>query len=119
MPISIWSNQGKKGEYKDETFYESNSILIVKYFGQRKGGRDHLLEEGAFFFIKDDKLESNKRYTFKGKVRIISKLPIENNINVYELVVQKEEPINFRIKKDAYTHFGWDTNDVMSGIIKH
>ena len=59
MPISIWSNQGKTGEYKDETFYESNSILIVKYFGQRKGGRDHLLEEGAFFFIKDDKLEFN------------------------------------------------------------
>ena len=41
------------GEYKDETFYESNSILIVKYLDKEKG-EGSSLEEGAFS-IKDDK----------------------------------------------------------------
>ena len=42
--------------------------------------------------------ESNKRYTFKGKVRIISKLPKENNINVYELVIQKKNLLISELK---------------------
>jgi hypothetical protein len=119
MPVSLWSNQGKSGEYRDKTFYESDNIIIIKYFGQRKGGRDHLITEGAYFFIKDEKLEKPNMYTFKGKVKLVSKLPKEEGINVYELVICKEEPVQFRIKKDAYSHFKWNTEDVMSGIIKH
>tara|TARA_B100000674_G_C37574035_1_gene793211 strand:- start:22 stop:381 length:360 start_codon:yes stop_codon:yes gene_type:complete len=119
MPVSLWSNQGKTGQYRDETFYESDNIMVVKYFGQKKGGRDHLIAAGNYFFIKDEKLEESKRYTYKGRVSLVSELPKEEGINVYELVIRKEEPVQFRIKKDAYSHFKWDTDDVMSGIIKH
>jgi hypothetical protein len=114
MPVSLWSNQGKSGEYDDKTLIETDNNMIVKYFGQRKGGRDHLVEIGSYFFLKH-----TKGYTFKGRVINVSALEKENSINVFELVIDKKTPIEFRIKKDAYSHFGWNTEDVMSGIIKH
>jgi hypothetical protein len=48
----------------------------------------------------------------------------ENNINVYDLVIQKAtgEPRTFRIKNDACSSFGWprvNSFAVMSGIIEH
>lgn len=119
MTVSLWSNQGKTGQYRDKTFYESDNIMVVKYFGQKKGGRDYLITEGSYFFIKNDKSEESKRYTYKGRVTLVSELPKEEGINVYELVIRKEHPLQFRIKKDAYLHFRWNTDDVMSGIIKH
>ena len=119
MPVSLWSNQGKTGQYKDKTLYESSNIIVVKFFGQKEGGRDHLIEEGNYFFIKDEELEESKRYTYKGRVSLVSKLPKENGINVFELVITKEDPKQFRIKTDAYSHFNWKGKEVVAGIIKH
>ena len=39
--------------------------------------------------------------------------------NVFELVITKEDPMQFRIKTDAYSHFNWKGRKVVAGIIKY
>ena len=117
MPVSLWSNQGKDGEYADRTLFESTTNMVVKYFGQRKGGRDHLISEDAHFFLKKE-----NGYTYIGIVKSVSQLPEENAINVFELMIKKANPINFRKKNGAAKHFGWSEMnrfEVTHGIINH
>jgi hypothetical protein len=117
MSVSLWSNQGEDGEYADKTLFESTTNMVVKYFGQRKGGRDHLISEDANFFLKNV-----NGYIYIGIVNSVSQLPKENNINVFELMINKGTPINFRTKNDASRYFGWNEMnrfEVTHGIIKH
>jgi len=117
MSVSLWSNQGKDGEYDDRTLFETNQNMVVKYFGQRCGGKDNLIVENSFFFLK-----KSNGYQYVGIVKSVSKLEKENNINVFELLIKKYTPIYFRIKCDAAIHFGWkplNRFEVTHGIIKH
>lgn len=119
MPVSIWSNI-VDGEYADRILAETANNLVVKYFGQRSGAQDHLVIVGAHFFYKNG---IKSKYKYAGLVTSVVKTGVENNINVYELVIARELPEReFRVKNDACDAFGWtrlNSFAVMSGIIAH
>ena len=114
--ISIWCNP-YNGKYHDEIKYESEHTIIVKYYGQTKGRMDKYITEDSFFFLKNNK--NNKKYTYIGKIINVNKLKKENNINVFELVIKKETPVSFRVKKDACLYFSWNPNGQINGIHIH
>lgn len=119
MPVSIWSNI-VDGEYADRIITETPNTMIVKYFGQPSGRDDHLIGPDAYFFYKNG---NKDYYNYGGKILAVSQMTSENNMKVYELVVQKHtSELQFRIKNDACTNFGWallNRFQVMSGIISH
>lgn len=127
--ISIWGNF-IDGEYNDRKIFQDESIMVIRYCGQRTGKNDKFIGVGNRFFAKNSAKEN---YKYIGKV-LFSKLIgtekqlhnikgelKEYNINIFELVISKEEEIEFRIKHDAYDYFGWRKigQDHMSGIINH
>jgi hypothetical protein len=118
--ISIWSKYSG-GEYNDKKIFETDNILIIKYFGQQSGKNDKFLDVGNFFFYKNEN-KSSEYWKFAGKTIKVTNLCKENGINVYELVISKEPELCFRIKNDACLNFRWSMlNDYerTSGIIKH
>ena len=123
--VSIWSNF-MDGEYPDKKLFETEKLIVVKYCGQKSGRNDKYVGPGNYFFFKNNKKGS---YKFAGRVvssvltgteRQLHKGEYKN-VNIFELVVCKEPQIHFRIKHDAYKHFGWKAvgQGFMSGIIKH
>jgi hypothetical protein len=69
--------------------------------------------------------ENNSReYKLLGKVSSVVFKGIENNINVYTLVIEKEINVTrlFRVKNDICDYFGWprlNSFEVTHGIIEH
>ena len=119
IPVSIWCTLDN-GEYPDKIVNETDSEIVLKYFGQRSGMRDHLIEIGAYCFIKQ--ITGLKGFNYIGNIKEISKLPKENNINVFQIKIKKIEPIWFRIKNDACKHFNWrilGSFEITHGIINH
>ena len=121
MAVSLWANF-TDGEYADTIIYQNSSIMIVNYCGQKNSRNDTYIGDGNYFFYKNKK---GGDYIFTGRVvhsRLIrTTVQDEKTINIYELVISKGPLISFRIKRDAYEHFGWAENgqDFMSGIINH
>lgn len=123
--VSLWSNF-MDGDYPDRKLFECESMIVVKYYGQKSARNDKYVGVGNHFFYKNKK---NDSYKFAGKVVSSVLLGTEQqlhngnykNINIFELVIMKETQIEFRIKHDAYEHFGWAKvgQDFISGIIKH
>ena len=50
-PISLFMS----GCYQDKILSDDSDFITIEYFGQRKGGRDYLIQNDAFFFIKENK----------------------------------------------------------------
>ena len=123
--VSLWGNF-MDGEYNDKKLYETDNLIIIKYCGQKTKKNDKYVGIGNYFFFKNNKKE---HYKYAGKVIFAKNIGIEKqmhdgkilDINIFELVVSKEHEITFRLKHDAFQHFGWKKNgqDHMSGIIKH
>ena len=119
--VSLWGNF-TDGEYNDKMIYESRDTMIVNYCGQKGAKNDRYIGPGNYFFYKNKK---SGEYKFVGRViqyhLIRTEVYNEKNINIYELVISKEPVLTFRIKHDAYKHFGWKESglDYRSGIIKH
>ena len=123
--VSIWSNF-MDGEYPDRNLFETEKSIVVRYCGQKSGRNDKYVGSGNYFFFKN-----NKKGSYKFAGRVVSSVLIGTerqlhkgeykNVNVFELVICKEPQIVFRIKHDAYEHFGWKKvgQQFMSGIIKH
>jgi hypothetical protein len=107
------------GKYNDKVLKEDTIQTTIEYCGQTKGGRDHLITEGAFVFIKE-----KSAYKLLGKVIIVEYKGKENGINVYTLVIQKEANIlrTFNVKNDICDYFGWprlNNFERTHGIIEH
>jgi len=119
MQVSLWSNI-KNGEYEDKIISETDDTMVVKYFGQKHGVKDKLISSGNAFFYKINK---SSYYNYVGQVKEITYADKENGINVFILVIQKDQKeLKFRIKNDACNHFGWELMNrwqVLSGIIQH
>lgn len=125
-PVSLWSNLTDDGEYSDMKSYDGSQVLVMRFNGQRCGRRDMFVRVGNYFFTKEKKRGD---YIYKGRVIQCTLVGQEaqnhkgqvKNVNIFELVIAKEPELLFRIKKDAYRHFGWRENgrDHESGIIKH
>lgn len=126
-PVSTWSKLTDDGEYSDMKLFEDEHFVIMRYNGQRCGRRDMFVRVGNYFFTKEKKRGD---YIYKGRVIqcILVGQEAQNhkgqvkNVNIFELVIAKEPELLFRIKRDAYTHFGWRWNggrEHESGIIKH
>jgi hypothetical protein len=119
--VSLWGNF-TDGEYTDKIAYESRDTMIVNYCGQKGATYDKHIGSGNYFFYKNKK---SGEYTFAGRViqshLIRTEVQDKKNINIYELVISKEPVLTFRVKHDAYKHFGWKKNgqDFRRGIIKH
>tara|TARA_Y100001970_G_C13890868_1_gene678661 strand:+ start:351 stop:725 length:375 start_codon:yes stop_codon:yes gene_type:complete len=88
MQIMLWSKLGcnKCKEYCDEILMEEENIIIIKFFGQRSGRRDNLIVKDAGLCIMN---ERNER-VYIGKVLEVIPQEKINNINVYKLIVLKE-----------------------------
>ena len=124
-PVSIWGNF-MDGEYNDKKLYETEKTMVIRYCGQKNGRNDHYVGVGNHFFFKNNKKDN---YKFAGRVIYCKLVGVENQIhkgdikhvNIFELVISKEQEISFRIKEDAYRFFGWKKigQEHMSGIIKH
>ena len=124
-PVSIWGHF-MDGEYNDKKLYETDNTMIIRYCGQKQGRNDKYVGVGNYFFFKNNKKE---KYKFAGRVIDSKHIGIENQIhdgktrsvNIFELVISKEPEISFRIKAEAYRHFGWKMigQEHMSGIVKH
>lgn len=113
-PVSLFMS----GKYNDKILFDDDIQTIAEYCGQTKGGRDHLIGNGAFVFIKE------KGYKFLGKVTSAKLKGKENGINVYTLVIQKETNIlkTFRVKNEICNYFGWpqlNSFERTHGIIQH
>lgn len=111
----------KTGVYNDTVLFENDTQVGIDYCGQRKGGKDHLIRPGAFFFVKEN---NSREYKLLGKVSSVVFKGIENNINVYTLVIEKEINVTrlFRVKNDICDYFGWprlNSFEVTHGIIEH
>ncbi len=123
--IGVWVNF-INGESNDIKIYEDEDIIIVRYCGQRCGKNDKFIGPGNRFFSKNSKKDY---YKFIGNI-IFSKLigtekqlhnGVYKDINIFRIVISKEEEVQFRVKLDAYDYFGWGKKgqDFMSGIINH
>ena len=107
------------GKYDDEIIEEDDNIIVIKYCGQTSGRRDYLIIPDALLFCKQ-----NNKYKLLGCVISVDSIEVENNINVYKLVVQKEKNIQqlFRVKNDICDYFGWkklNRFEQTHGIIQH
>jgi len=62
----VWSKYGgtEIKEYPDLKLYEDDDIIIMKYYGQNCGGRDHLISSDALMMIKN----KNNNYINIGKI---------------------------------------------------
>jgi len=126
-PVSLWSNLTDDGEYSDRKSYDGSQVLVMRYNGQRTGKCDMFVGLGNRFFTKEAKGGPWKcegcviQCTLVGQEVQIHKGQVKN-VNIFELVIAKEPEVLFRIKEDAYRHFGWRWNggwEHQSGIIKH
>lgn len=107
------------GKYNDKVLQDDIVQTTIEYCGQKKGGRDHLITEGAFVFIKE-----KSGYKLLGKVNKVEYKGKENGVNVYTLVIQKEANIlrTFNVKNDICDYFGWprlNNFERTHGIIEH
>jgi hypothetical protein len=107
------------GGYQDKILSDDSDFIKIEYFGQRKGGRDYLIQNGAYFFIKE-----NKKYKLLGKVSSVEYEGIKNQINVYTLIIKKENDVFpiFCVKNDICDYFGWprlNSFERTHGIIQH
>ena len=132
--VSLWGNFVRGAEYPDEKLFETKNTLIIKYCGQNCGQNDKHVGVGNYFFVKKSKTQKDK-YTFVGRVIQYTQLGNEiqfkrdaktqqykyYNVQTFELVISKEPEYSFRIKEDAYKHFGWKIGcgNIQSGIIEH
>ena len=124
--ISLWANF-IDGEYPDEILHQTDNTMTVRYCGQKNARNDkYVMNNKSFFFFKNKR---NGIYTYLGKVIYSKFIEVEEQlhdgehkkVNIFELVISKETPLTFRIKMDAYRHFGWKKigQQHLSGIIKH
>ena len=62
----VWSKYGgtEIKEYPDLKLYEDDDIIIMKYYGQNCGGRDHMITPDALMMIKN----KNNSYINIGKI---------------------------------------------------
>jgi len=113
--VSLFMSQ----KYNDKILSEDNDQMTVEYCGQAKGGRDHLIDVGAFLFIKE-----KEGYKLSGSVSSAQYKGMENGIRVFTLVIQKETELirRFRVKNDICQYFGWselNSFERTHGIIEH
>jgi hypothetical protein len=109
----LWSKVGgshKHREYNDNIVYEDDDIIIIEYYGQKSGGRDHLIQNNAKMVILDK--ENKRKYVGDvchclniGSKNVMGKNKIYN-INLYKLIIMKKEPITVRVKKDLCDKLG-------------
>jgi hypothetical protein len=106
-------------KYNDRVLSEDNETITIDYCGQTKGGRDYLIDVGAYLFIKE-----KNGYKLRGNVKSVQYKGIENGIKVFTLVVQKQLETTrlFRVKNDICQYFNWpelNNFERTHGIIEH
>jgi hypothetical protein len=106
-------------KYNDKVLSEDDHTLTIEYCGQTKGGRDHLIDVGAYLFIKE-----KDGYKLSGRVSSVEYKGMENGIKVFTLVIQKEPEVGrrFRVKNNICQYFGWpelNNFERTHGIIEH
>ena len=110
MATIIWSKIGStkiSKEYYDELLYEDNDVTIIKYYGQKSGRRDHLINSRAKFCGMNNK---NER-VYKGDILSVILLDKENGINTFKLIIQNKPNIITRTKNDMCSRFKLSTMD--------
>jgi hypothetical protein len=124
MSISLWCKKG--GRYPDEILKEDDITMTIRYCGQKNGRNDKYVKDATHFFHKENK---KAHYNYRGRITNVTPLESEMQLHdgknrlvaIFELTVTKEPVQSFRIKEDAYQHFGWKMVglEFRSGIIKH
>ena len=105
--IILWSKEGgeysdSENEYKDKTIYQDNEYIIMEYWGQRSGRRDHLIKKGAIMIKCNGKPRNTAHRIYIGTVLDVIKTDLRQtietkqikskilNTQLYKLVIKKQ-----------------------------